>query len=84
MLAVGSGKLMEEEWLRDGQFHPLVYSVHLLAWLLIALAVSLHVGGVLHRGGWPLARSMASVQLRAGDLPAHWFDQIRRTFRAAR
>jgi hypothetical protein len=53
-----------------------------LAWLLIGLAMSLHLGGVLQRGGWPLARSMASVQMRAGDLPGHWFDQIRRSFRA--
>ena len=81
-LAVGSGKLMQEDWLRKGQLDHLVYSVHLLAWLLIALAVILHVAAVLQRGGWPLARSMASVQLRAGDLPGNWFDQIRRSFRA--
>jgi uncharacterized membrane protein YhaH (DUF805 family) len=81
VLAVGSGKLMDEDWLRDGQFQQLVYSVHLLAWLLIALAVTLHVLSVLQRGGLPLARSMASVQLRSGDLPGNWFDQIRRSFK---
>jgi len=81
VMAVGSGKLMDEDWLRDGQFHHLVYSVHLFAWLLIALAVTLHVVAVLHRGGLPLARSMASVQLRPGDLPGNWFDQIRRSFK---
>jgi hypothetical protein len=83
-LAVGSGKLMDEHWLRNGQLHHLVYSVHLLAWLLIALAVILHVGAVLQRGGLPLARSMASVQLRPGDLPRHWWAQIRRSIRASR
>lgn len=83
-LAVGSGKLMDEDWLRDGQFDHLVYSIHLLAWLLIALAVTLHVAGVLQRGGFPLARSMASLQLRPGDLPGHWFDQIRRSFKSGR
>jgi uncharacterized membrane protein YhaH (DUF805 family) len=81
LMAVGSGKLMDEDWLRDGQFQQLVYSVHLLAWLLIALAVTLHVLSVLQRGGLPLARSMASVQLRPGDLPGNWFDQIRRSFK---
>lgn len=81
MLAVGSGKLMDEDWLRDGQFQQVVYSVHLLAWLLIALAVTLHVASVLQRGGLPLARSMASVQLRPGDLPGNWFDQIRRSLK---
>jgi len=84
VLAVGSGKLMDEDWLRDGQLDHLVYSVHLLAWLLIALAVTLHVAGVLQRGGWPLARSMASLHLRSGDLPGNWFDQIRRSFPSAR
>jgi uncharacterized membrane protein YhaH (DUF805 family) len=83
-LAVGSGKLMDENWLRDGQLHHLVYSVHLLAWMLIAFAVILHVAAVLQRGGWPLVRSMASVQLRPGDLPGNWFDQIRRSFRSGR
>ena len=84
VLAVGSGKLMDEDWLRDGQFHHLVYSIHLLAWLLIALAVTLHVVGVLQRGGWPLARSMASVQLRPGDLPGDWWHQIRRSLKVSR
>lgn len=84
VLAVGSGKLMDEDWLRDGQLDHLVYSVHLLAWLLIALAVTLHVAGVLQRGGFPLASSMASVQLRPGDLPGNWVDQIRRSFKAGR
>ena len=81
-LAVGSGKLMDEDWLRDGQLDHLVYSIHLLAWLLIAIAVTLHVMAVLQRGGWPLARSMASVELRCGDLPGTWLDQIRRSFQS--
>lgn len=81
VLAVGSGKLMDEDWLRDGQLNHLVYGVHLLAWLLIALAVALHVGSVLRRGGLPLARSMASLQVRSGDRPGNWFDQIRRSLK---
>ena len=81
VMAVGSGKLMQEDWLRDGQLHHIVYSVHLLAWLLIALAVTLHLVAVLRLGGLPLARSMASVQLRPGDLPGNWFYQIRRSFK---
>jgi hypothetical protein len=79
---VGSGKLMEEDWLREGQLNHPVYSVHLLAWLLLAFAVSLHVAAILRRGGLPLASSMASVQMRSGDLPANWLGQIRRAFQA--
>lgn len=80
VLAVGSGKLKEEGWLRNGQFDHLVDSVHLLALLLVAFSVVLHVAAVLLRGGLPLARSMASVALRPGDLPRSWFDQVRRSF----
>jgi hypothetical protein len=61
-----------------------VYAIHLLAWLLIALAVGLHVLTVLQRGGVPLARSMASLQLRPGDLPGDWWDQIRRSLNSKR
>lgn len=82
VLAVGSGKLMQENWLREGQFDHLVYSVHLLAWLLLAAVVVTHVLSVLQRGGWPLARSMASVEVRPGDQPRHWPAQILRAIRS--
>lgn len=84
VLAVGSGKLMDEDWLSDGQFDHFVYGVHLLAWLLIALAIAIHISSVLRRGGLPLAQSMASLQVRSGDLPGQWFDQIRRSFKVRR
>ena len=58
VLAVGSGKLMQEDWLRDGQLHHLAYSLHLLAWLLIALAVPLHLLALWRRGGPALLGSM--------------------------
>ena len=83
-LAVGSGKLMQENWLRDGRLDHIVYAVHLLAWLLIALAVSMHITAVLQRGGLPLVRSMASLQLRPGDRPGQWCTQIRRSFKVGR
>ncbi len=80
-LAVGSGKLMDEDWLRQGDLNQLVYVIHLLAWLLIGAAVVWHVKAVLGRGGLPLARSMVSLQTRSNDLPHHWPGQIRRFFR---
>lgn len=57
-LAVGSGKAMQEDWLRQGQLDQLVYQLHLLAWLLLAVAVLVHLLTLLRRGGWPLLRSM--------------------------
>lgn len=79
-LAVGSGKLMDEDWLENGELAHGVYTVHLLAWLMVAGAVLFHLGAVLARGGLPLAQSMLSVRLRAHDRPGDWLGQIRRHF----
>lgn len=77
-LAIGSGKAMQEHWLRNGELHHLAYQLHLLAWLLLALAVLIHLWGSWHRGGWPLLRSMLSTRTRPGDRPADWPAQLRR------
>jgi hypothetical protein len=74
---MGSGKLLEADWLGDGRRDPLVYldpfiySVHLLALLLVAVAVADPDVTVLRR-------------LRSGDLPGDWFSQIRRSLPALR
>jgi hypothetical protein len=75
-LAIGSGRLMEEDWLRDGQLHHVVYGLHLLGWLLIGLTVLVHVAASLRLGGVPLLASMASPALRQGDLPGNWPGQV--------
>jgi hypothetical protein len=80
-LAVGSGKLMQEDWLRDGELGHGVYAIHLLAWLTMAGAVLNHVGSVLARGGATLATSMASLEIRPHDQPRHWVGQIGRHFK---
>jgi uncharacterized membrane protein YhaH (DUF805 family) len=84
VLAIGTGKLMNEDWLRTGEVHHLVYGLHLLAWLLIGLAVLSHLAGSLRQGGWPLVASMASPALRTGDRPGDWPDQIRRFLKRGR
>jgi hypothetical protein len=76
-LAIGSGKLMNEDWLRRSELDHWVYGLHLLGWLLLSLAVVFHLAGVLQRGGWPLAGSMLSWRLRHGDQPRHWLGQLR-------
>ncbi|MBM5802281.1 MAG: cytochrome B, partial [Cyanobacteria bacterium K_DeepCast_35m_m2_023] len=43
VLAVASGKLMQEDWLRTGQLDHLAYHLHLVAWMLITGAVIKHV-----------------------------------------
>ena len=80
-LAVGSGKLMQEDWLRQGELQHLVYHIHLLAWLLIALALLWHLVGVLRRGGPALATSMFHISVQRHDQPKHWPEQLNRWFR---
>ena len=64
-LAVGSGKLMQEDWLRTGQLDALPYHLHLLAWFLLSGAVIWHVTAVLRRGGWSFAASMFRFPVRS-------------------
>ena len=79
LLAVISGKLMQEDWLREGQLHQAIYSLHLSAWLLMAIAVVLHVIGLLRRGNWPLVQSMLQLGWRPNDSPNNWWEQLRGT-----
>ena len=81
-LAIGSGKLMDEDWLRHGELDHTVYGLHLLAWLLLALAMGWHLLGALRLGGVPLLVSMLRLQQRPGDGPADWPGQIRRVLAA--
>lgn len=78
LLAIGSGKLMDEDWLREGQLDHLVYDVHLGAWLVLAITVGLHLLGALRRGGLPLLLSMAQPGWRPNDTPGAWWGQLRR------
>lgn len=80
-LAVGSGLLMQEDWLVDRRGIAPIYGVHLTAWLVLALAVPAHLIAGLRRGGWPLNASMLSLQLRPGDGPLHWPGQVLRFLR---
>ena len=76
LLAIGSGKLMDEDWLRSGELEHWPYHLHCLAWLIISGAVIWHVGDVVRRGGLPLARSMMKLTVRESDRPRHWPKQL--------
>lgn len=77
-LAIGSGKLMDEDWLRDGVLDHPVYAVHLLAWAILAASLLVHLWDSLSRGGRPLLQSMLRLELRPGDRPGQWPGQIQR------
>ena len=76
VLAVGSGKLMQEDWLRTGQLDHLPYHLHLVAWMLITGAVIWHACSVLRRGGVRFAASMGQLHVRDNDGPRHWATQL--------
>jgi hypothetical protein len=57
-VAVGSGQLMHEDWLLDGdRFHP-IYSLHLSSWIVLTLITGWHVISIVNSGGLRLATSM--------------------------
>ena len=66
VLAVGSGKFMQEDWLRNGELDHFIYHLHVLAWLLIAAAVAWHIQAVVSRGGFALASSMFRLKPAKG------------------
>ena len=72
VLAVGSGKLMQEDWLRNGDLDHVVYHLHLLAWMLMTAAVIWHIQVVISRGGITLASSMFQLKVRAKDKIWRW------------
>ena len=78
ILALASGLRMDEHAVRAGDLQQPAYVMHGVIALLLTLAVLAHLGGVLARGGWPLARSMFSSSLRSGDRPTDWPAQLRR------
>ena len=80
-LAIATGKLMHEDWLREGQMQHLIYSLHLLGWVGISATVIWHLSSILKLGGLPLASSMISLSRHKGDQPRDWPSQIRRYFK---
>lgn len=79
--AVGSGKLMDEEWLEDGQLNHWIYSLHLSSWLLLTGTIIWHVIAVWRRGGSDLASSIFRTSFKGNDWPIHWPSQIIRWIR---
>jgi hypothetical protein len=75
-LALGSGWFMQEGWMVEGGSQHLVYNLHLLGWILLLVAVAMHLLEHGRRGGWQLLRSMLSLRMQRGDQPRHWLRQL--------
>lgn len=75
VLAAISGRLMQERWLPNGELNQPWYLVHLIAWLVMVIAVALHLLMVARVGGAALFQAMLSVRSRPDDRPNTWIKQ---------
>lgn len=75
--ALLSGRMMQESWLPLGEFFHFWYSAHLLAWMVMALSIPLHLLMIIKVGGVPLILSMISFYNRPGDGWGAWLTKIR-------
>ncbi|MBD2136814.1 cytochrome b/b6 domain-containing protein [Anabaena sp. FACHB-1237] len=76
VLAVISGRMMQEEWLPLGEFNHIWYSLHLIAWLIMILGLATHLLMSAKVGGAPLLLSMLSWQFRQVDSPVNWYNRF--------
>lgn len=74
--ALFSGKMMSEKWLPNGELHHFWYSAHLVAWLILVMAIALHLLMSIRVGGIPLILSMLNWRFRSQDSPALWLNHF--------
>lgn len=81
LLAVISGRMMQESWLPSGETHHLAYQAHLLGWLVLLMSLMLHLVMNLKVGGVPLLLSMVQWGYRPEESPALWWQTLLQRFR---
>jgi len=74
--ALATGRMMKEEWLPAGNLNEIWYGLHLWAWVVMAIALGLHLFAVWRAGGTVLLRSILSWQTRKNDTPRQWWQQV--------
>ena len=70
--AVFSGKMMDEKWLPQGELDHVWYYAHLISWLILVIAIALHLLMSIKVGGLPLILSMSNWRFRNKDSPTLW------------
>jgi uncharacterized membrane protein YhaH (DUF805 family) len=76
LFALLSGKMMDDTWLPKGELNHAWYSAHLIAWVVMLLAIALHLLLNAKIGGAPLLLSMVPLKFRAKDAPSLWPEQV--------
>ena len=74
--ALFSGKMMSEKWLPQGELDHFWYYGHLLSWVVMVVAISLHLLMNAKVGGLPFLLSMVTNKFRAQDSPRLWKNHI--------
>jgi hypothetical protein len=74
--AVFSGKMMDEKWLPRGELNHTWYYAHLISWLVLVIAIALHLLMSIKVGGIPLILSMFHGQFRSQDSPSLWREHL--------
>ncbi|HEY9752318.1 MAG TPA: cytochrome b/b6 domain-containing protein [Coleofasciculaceae cyanobacterium] len=77
-----SGRMMEEDWLKEGQLGQVWYLIHLTAWLLLITCLVMHLFFLAKVGGSALVRSMLTPRFRSDDSPSRWPAAIKDWFAA--
>lgn len=75
-VALFSGKMMDSTWLPMGELNHVWYTLHLLSWVLLVVALALHLLLSAKIGGTPLLLSIVDWRFRQPDHPRHWWPQI--------
>ncbi|MEB3828658.1 cytochrome b/b6 domain-containing protein [Phormidium sp. CCY1219] len=83
-LAVISGKFQDENWLPQGESDRLWYFLHLIAWVILLVAIAIHLLMSAKVGGVPLFISMIDRQYRPDEHPRLWPHKIRQWLRRPR
>ncbi len=76
LFSVISGKFQDENWLPQGELNHVAYYVHLIAWVVIVLALLMHILMSTKVGGLPLLISMFDTKYRPDDSPLLWRQKI--------
>ena len=71
-----AGKFQDETWLPRGELNHTWYYIHLISWLVIVLAIAIHLLMSAKVGGLPLILSMFDKNYRPVDSPTVWFQKI--------
>ncbi|NJK63883.1 MAG: cytochrome b/b6 domain-containing protein [Synechococcaceae cyanobacterium SM2_3_1] len=74
--ALFSGKMMDEDWLPEGELDHFWYYAHLWSWVIMVSSVVWHILMNAKIGGLPFLLSIFRLRFRDHDHPSHWSHHI--------